>query len=73
MIVEAFSGKNPVTLLTYEHGRNTWYTQVGGTMVFCIPTEQLVEGVDIETLDDLDQFSYVPINTLEELEEAVNN
>ncbi|MBY0462037.1 MAG: hypothetical protein K2Q34_02530, partial [Alphaproteobacteria bacterium] len=32
----------------------------------------LYDGVDIEELDDFNYFSYRPINTLEELEEALD-
>lgn len=65
------SGKTPCTVFVY----GKWYTVEGSTGVNrAYNEEDLQEGVDVETIDDSDFFTWSsPIESLEELEEAVDN
>ena len=66
------SGRTPCTVFCMgdRHG-NTWYAVEGSVNVNLTP-DSLTNGVDVETLCDVDMFTWPDgINSLAELEEAV--
>lgn len=71
--IQGFHGLNnryPANILVFNDGHANWYTQIGGTIVF-MTYEDIEDGVNIDYLVDEDEFSYEPINTEEELQQAV--
>jgi hypothetical protein len=65
------SGKTPCTVFVY----GKWYAVEGSTGVNrAYSEEELYEGVDVEGVCDSDFFTWSsPIESLEDLEEAVDN
>ena len=65
------SHQTPCNVLTYETRQGVWYCVEGSTMAN-LTQEAITHGVDVETLPDDDCFTWgEPINTLDELEKAV--
>lgn len=68
------SGKTPCTIFVCETRQGHWYVVEGSTNVNCCYSEDLYEGVDVDTIDDYDYFSWnSPIESEEELEAAVES
>lgn len=66
------SGRTPCTVFCLDdrHG-NTWYAVEGSVNVNLTP-DNVADGVDVETLCDIDMFTWPDgISGLEELERAV--
>lgn len=68
------SGNTPCTVFVAEESDGTkWYVCEGSVNVNCTD-DDIEEGVDVEELYDLDMFTAgKPIESLEELEEAINS
>jgi len=66
--------KNPCTVFVSENGRGAkWYVAEGSVNVNRT-YDDIEDGVDIEELSDDDSFTAdVAINSLDELEEAINS
>jgi hypothetical protein len=68
------SSKTPCTVFVAEKGVGSWYCVEGSQNVNFVYQNELPNGVDVEELEDLDFFYYSkPINSLEELENAINS
>jgi hypothetical protein len=65
------SGKTPCEIMVIDR----WYCIVGSMNAHCtVDDEYLVDGVDVETLEDFDYFGWSKeINTLEEFEAAIES
>lgn len=66
------SGQTPTDIFTYENRNGTtWYVCEGAAIVNLSP-EPLTEGIDVETIPDIDVFTWdTGINSEDELTEAV--
>lgn len=66
------SGKTPCTIFTLELSNgNTWYAVEGSVNVNCTDHE-VHDGINVEDISDIDSFTAAaPINSKEDLEEAV--
>lgn len=67
------SGKTPCTVFVADNGNGAWYVCEGSVNVnLCM--EEVEDGVNVEELSDVDMFTASkPINSLSELEEAINS
>lgn len=66
------SDKVPCEIYVYHTFGQSWYAVEGSSNVNAT-LEDLADGVDVETISDIDYFNWPDgINSLEELEEAVN-
>jgi hypothetical protein len=66
------SGKTPCTVFVAETNRGSWYAVEGSVNVNYTIAIPLPIGVDVECIEDSDMFtSSKPINSLEELEQAI--
>jgi len=66
------SGMTPCTVLVIEQGWCWWYC-VSGSQNVNKTTQKILEGVDVETVEDIDTFTWnEPIETLEELQAAID-
>lgn len=65
------SQSTPCTVFVYESPAGYWYVVEGGTVVN-LTIERLTDGVNVETVEDIDCFTWSkPIESLEELEITV--
>lgn len=65
--------QTPATIFTANDTHMTYYV-VDGSVNVNITYESVEDGIDIETLQDIDTFTAgSPITSLEELENAINN
>ena len=68
------SGMTPCTVLVAAYNGKFWYVVEGGTIVNCTNWMPEDERVDVECLTDVDCFTWSkPIESLEELEQAINS
>jgi len=66
------SGKTLCTVFVASNGADKWYV-VEGSVNVNITLDEIEDGVDVEILSDYDMFTASePINSLEELEQAIN-
>ena len=66
------NNQTPCNVITLQDGVNTWYCVEGSQNVNLAP-ELLSNGVDVETIQDIDCFTWnEPIENETELEESVN-
>lgn len=67
------SGKTPTTVFCAETNSGlTWYVCEGSQNVNAT-YDKISEGVNVEELADVDYFSGITINSLEDLETAINS
>ena len=68
------SYKTPTTVFVAETSRGSWYVCEGSVNVNFTPETDLPIGVNVEELSDIDMFTAgSPINSLDELENAINS
>lgn len=67
------SNRTPCTVLVCNDTYNSWYVVQGGTIVNGTYDDgELINGVNVEEINDFDCFTWhTPINTLEELEACI--
>lgn len=71
------SGHTPTDVFCAEllHGMDagaTWYVAEGAQTVN-LTFDELHDGVNIELLNDLDCYTVAPVNSLDDLENSLNN
>jgi len=68
------SGNTPCTVLVYEQGNGLKWYCVGDSMNVNATYDDIMDGVDVESLADVDCFTWSsPIEALGELEAAVDD
>lgn len=69
------SSNTPCIVFVYEQSNGTtWYSVEGSLNVNLTALDEIIEGVDVEDIQDINCFTWSsPINSLEELEIAVEN
>lgn len=68
------SGKTPCTVFVAETNYGLHYCVQGSVNVNVTTAETIIDGQNVEEVDDFDMFTAgKPIESLEELEEAINS
>jgi hypothetical protein len=68
------SQNTPCTVFVYEQSNGNSYYTVEGSQIVNLTIERLTDGVNVETVEDIDCFTWSkPIESLEELETAVES
>ncbi len=69
------SDQTPCDVLVYDRRNGlSWYCVEGSVNVNCTDAEMLIDGVDVETVEDYDFFTWIDgVSTEDELTEAVES
>ena len=67
------SGKTPCFVYVAENRDGSKWYVVEGSQNVNLTFDEIEDGVNVEVLQDVDCFTGIVINSLEELEEAINS
>ena len=66
------SGNTPCTVFVVENSNGSRWYAIGGSQNVNLTFENIEDGVNVETLSDVDYFTGITVYSLEDLIEAID-